>query len=155
MKERFKEEWFLRVIKRESEAWNLLPESPKLYNAYRKLMYHVIYLERRKESVIALLLLYTLFDWSRKLGRPSQPIRYKIKTNHDLIPRVFPRFRQFGCHYFEFSLAMTGILLSPDWPLLFITLVVVFRQLTSDPVLMTNNGSSPNQGNFLLILILN
>ena len=97
----------------------------------------------------------SLFDWSRKLGRPSQPIRYKIKTNHDLIPRVFPRFRQFGCHYFEFSLAITGILLSSDWPLLFITLVVVFRQLTSDPVLMTNNGSSPNQGNFLLILILN
>ena len=28
------------------------------------------------------------------------------KTNHDLVARVFPRFRQFHCFYFEFSLAL-------------------------------------------------
>ena len=30
----------------------------------------------------------------------------RTKTNHDLVARVFPRFRQFYCFYFEFSLAL-------------------------------------------------
>ena len=42
-------------------------------------------------------------------------IRCKIKTNYDVIARVFPRFRQFGCLYFEFSLALKVIFLSSDW----------------------------------------
>ena len=29
-----------------------------------------------------------------------------FSTNHDLVARVFPRFRQFDCFYFEFSLAL-------------------------------------------------
>ena len=36
----------------------------------------------------------------------SQPIRCKIKTNHELVARVFPRFIWFGWFYFEFSLAI-------------------------------------------------
>lgn len=38
-----------------------------------------------------------------------------FKANQDLDARVFPRFRQFGCFYFEFSLALNGIFLSFDW----------------------------------------
>ena len=30
----------------------------------------------------------------------------RTKTNHDLVARVSPRFRQFDCFYFEFSLAL-------------------------------------------------
>ena len=32
-------------------------------------------------------------------------------------PAFFPRFRQFSCSYFDFSLALQGISLSSDWPL--------------------------------------
>ena len=35
-------------------------------------------------------------------SRHSQPITCKTKTSRDLVARVFPRFRQFGCFYFEF-----------------------------------------------------
>ena len=38
-----------------------------------------------------------------------QPIRCKTKINHNLVARVFPRFRQFGCVYFDFSLALQSI----------------------------------------------
>ena len=38
----------------------------------------------------------SLCDWSRKLTPLSQPIRCKTKTKHDLLARVFPRFRMFG-----------------------------------------------------------
>ena len=44
-------------------------------------------------------------DCSRKLAQLFQPIRTKTKRNRDLVIRVFPRFRQFACFYFEFSLA--------------------------------------------------
>ena len=37
-----------------------------------------------------------LCDWSRKLAPLSQPMTCKTKTNHDLVARVFPRFRQFA-----------------------------------------------------------
>ena len=47
----------------------------------------------------------------------SQPIGYKTKTDHDLVARVFPRFRQFDCFCSEFPLAFQGISLSSDLPL--------------------------------------
>ena len=47
-----------------------------------------------------------------KLASISQPIRYKTKTNHDLVARVFPRFRQFACFCFEFSSALQGYVFS-------------------------------------------
>ena len=50
--------------------------------------------------------LTSLCDWSRKLAPSSQPIRCKIKNNRSLLTRVFPRFSQFNCFYFEFSLAL-------------------------------------------------
>ena len=42
----------------------------------------------------------------------SQPIRCKTKSNHDLVARVFPRFWQFGCFYFELSLALNHRIIS-------------------------------------------
>lgn len=33
-------------------------------------------------------------DYSKKLSLASQPIRKKIKTNRDLVVRVFPRLEQ-------------------------------------------------------------
>ena len=50
----------------------------------------------------------SLCDWCRKLAALCQPIRCKIDTNHNLVARVFPRFRQFS-FYFEFSLAPKSI----------------------------------------------
>ena len=55
------------------------------------------------------------FVLSRKLASLCKNIRYKTKTNHELVARVFPRFRQFGCFYLEFSLALGDIFLSSDW----------------------------------------
>ena len=52
-----------------------------------------------------------LCGWSRKLAQLSEPVRHKTKTNHDLVALVFPRFRQFLCFYFEFSLALKDIFL--------------------------------------------
>ena len=62
----------------------------------------------------------SLRDCSRKFAPLSKPIRCKTQTNHDLVNRVFPRFRQLNCLYFEFSLALKGIFLSFDWPFLLI-----------------------------------
>ena len=45
-------------------------------------------------------------DWSRKHALLSQPITCKTITDHNLVARVFPRFRRFACFYFEFSLAL-------------------------------------------------
>ena len=42
---------------------------------------------------------------SRKLAPLSQPIRFKTSIKRDLVPRVFPRFKQFACFHFQFSLA--------------------------------------------------
>ena len=44
------------------------------------------------------------------IGPSSQQIRCKTKTNHDLVARFFPHFKQFGCFHFEFSIAPKGIL---------------------------------------------
>ena len=51
------------------------------------------------------------FDWSRKLMPFSQPIRCNTQTNHDLVARVFPRFRQIGRFYSEFLLRLNGMFL--------------------------------------------
>ena len=68
----------------------------------------------QKKSGIALVFFISICDWSRKLVPLFQPIRCKTKTNHDysheLVARVFPRFSQFGCFYFKFSLAFSFLL---------------------------------------------
>ena len=46
---------------------------------------------------------------------PFQPIRYKTKTNHDLVTLVFPRLRTFTCIYFEFSLAACDVNFCSNW----------------------------------------
>ena len=58
-----------------------------------------------------------LCDWSRKLVPRSQPIRCKAKakTHHDVVARVFPRFRKFGWFCFKLSLAFKSILVHFDW----------------------------------------
>ena len=50
----------------------------------------------------SLVLLTSLSDWSKKLAPLSQPIRYKTKTNQDLVARAFPRSIQF-CRFSYFS----------------------------------------------------
>ena len=60
----------------------------------------------------------SLCDCSKKLRPLSQPIRLKIEINNDdLITRVFPRFWQAACFYFEFSLVNNDDKLCSDWPL--------------------------------------
>ena len=58
---------------------------------------------------------FSLCDWSRKTLATLSTNQFKTKTNHDLVARVFPRFRQFVCLYFEFSLALRVIFISSDW----------------------------------------
>ena len=71
------------------------------------------------ESRITLVVFFfSLCDWSRKLLPLSLTLstnQFKTKTNHDLVARVFPCFRQFVCLYFEFSLALKVIFISSDW----------------------------------------
>ena len=68
----------------------------------------------KKKSEIAVVFFISICDWSRKLVPLFQPIRCKTKTNHDysheLVARVFPRFSQFGCFYFKFSLVFSFLL---------------------------------------------
>ena len=40
----------------------------------------------------------------------------KLKPNTSWSPAFFPRFKQFACFHFEFSLAFDGIFLSSPWP---------------------------------------
>ena len=56
----------------------------------------------RLSKVIWVLHFTLLSDWSRILTPLSEPITCKTKTSRDLVARVFPRFRQFSCFYFEF-----------------------------------------------------
>ena len=51
---------------------------------------------------------------SPKLALSSKPIRFKTKTNHDLVTRVFPRFKPFTHFDSAFSLAPCYIFLSSD-----------------------------------------
>ena len=58
-------------------------------------------------KVIAELLWFcftTLCDWFRKLAPPIQPIRYKTKTNRDLVTRFFPRLALVTCIWSKLSL---------------------------------------------------
>ena len=59
----------------------------------------------------------SLCDWSRKLVSQSQPIKCKTKTKHDLVTRVFPRFKEVACFYSVFSLANNHGNLFSDWQL--------------------------------------
>ena len=59
----------------------------------------------------------TRYDWFKKLAPPSQPIRCKIKTNRDLVARVFPRFAPVTCICFEFSLVCFVVYVCCDLPL--------------------------------------
>ena len=47
----------------------------------------------------------------------SQPIKCKTKTKHDLVTRVFPRFKEVACFYSVFSLANNHGNLFSDWQL--------------------------------------
>ena len=51
----------------------------------------------------------------QKLGRSTQPIRNKTKTDRDLVIRVFPRFLLLSWFYFEFSLANKEVNHRFDW----------------------------------------
>ena len=94
--------------------------------------------------------LISLCDWFRKLAPLSHPIRFKfLKTNHDLVTRVFPRFGQFTCIYFNFLLALKVSFLLIG----FCNFLVLARNAVSykyivtspylQPVLGRNPGSSP------------
>ena len=83
-----------------------------------RLLYRLFALTLKRKIALVLhwFCFTTLCDLSRKLAPPSQPNRYKSKTNHDFITLVFPRLRLFTCIFFEFSLAPWDILLCLDWP---------------------------------------
>ena len=53
----------------------------------------------------------------QKTGVTLSKIRIQTLNQPYLVARVFPRFRQFGCFYLEFSLALRDIFLSSDWTL--------------------------------------
>ena len=55
----------------------------------------------------------SLCDWSRKLVLLSQPIRCKIKPNHDLVTHVFPRF--WKMENVLFFVKRQFVILSRDW----------------------------------------
>ena len=57
------------------------------------------------ESIPELLCFWltSLCDWCGNLVTLSQPIRSKTETNHDLVGRVFPRFRHFDWLLLELS----------------------------------------------------
>ena len=68
-----------------------------------------------KQPWIALGLPY--FDlWlvQKKLMPPSQPIKYKTKTNPNMITHVFPRFKQIVSFYFKFSLVEHAVNICSD-----------------------------------------
>ena len=69
------------------------------------------------ESRITLVLLFFALWLVQKTLATLSTNQFKTKTNHDKVARVFPRFRQFVCLYFEFSLALRVIFISSDWSL--------------------------------------
>ena len=75
---------------------------------------------------MTLLLLYFIV-W---LVQKTYAIRCKTKTNHDLIARVFPRFRKFTWFYYEFSLAhwlITDKFLSGVFPFFWLAVVIALH----------------------------
>ena len=69
------------------------------------------------EYRITLVVLFFALWLVQKTRATLSTNQFKTKTNHDLVARVFPRFRQFVCLYFEFSLALRVIFISCDWSL--------------------------------------
>ena len=69
------------------------------------------------ESRITLVVLFFALWLVQKTLATLLTNQFKTKTNHDLVARVFLRFRQFVCLYFEFSLALRVIFISSDWSL--------------------------------------
>ena len=67
------------------------------------------------ESRITLVVLFFALWLVQKTLATLSTNQFKTKTNHDLVARVFPRFRQFVCLYFEFSLALRVIFISSHW----------------------------------------
>ena len=59
----------------------------------------------------------TLYDWFKKLAPPSQPIKFKNKTNRTLVARVFPRMAPVSYICFEFSFSNFVVYVYCDWPL--------------------------------------
>ena len=57
----------------------------------------------------------SLSDWLKMLAPLSQPIRGKIKTNRDLLARVFPRLMLFSCICLNFSLVHFVFCSCCDW----------------------------------------
>ena len=57
-----------------------------------------------------------------------QLMRCKTTNNHDLVTRVFPRFKKSACHHFEFSLTIDDVILCSD-RVAGKTLVLIFRHL--------------------------
>ena len=55
-------------------------------------------------------------EWSRKVAPPSKPIRYKTKTNCDLVTRVFLRLRP-NMRLLRFLIGSLWFFLCSDWPL--------------------------------------
>ena len=102
----------------------------------------------------------SLRDWSKKTLAPLSPlISCKIKTNCDLVTRVFPRFWLETCFYLEFSLAPCDILLYSYWrmELLWFWLYDIQSILTLSPCIqddVTTNGyasSQPQQQTLILL----
>ena len=104
------------------------------------------------------LVLPSICDWSRNLAPLYQPIICKIETNHDLVARVFPRFREFGCFHFEFSLALQGILIFSDYfgcgftPHSRKTLFTIIQVFLNDP---GDSGGSASWVFFTFVPIVN
>ena len=60
-----------------------------------------------------------------------QLMRCKTTNNHDLVTRVFPRFKKSACHRFEFSFAIDDVILCSD-RVAGKTLVFIFRHLNKN-----------------------
>ena len=95
-----------------------------------------------------------LCEWSRKLAPPSKPIRYKTKTNRDLVTRVFPRLRPVTCVYFDFSLAPSDIFVCSNWPLWLLWFWFYDTQSKSALAHRPNNLTKRKRKNKLIVIVL-
>ena len=95
-----------------------------------------------------------LCEWSRKLAPPSKPIRYKTKTNRDLVTRVFPRLRPVTCVYFDFSLAPSDIFVCSNWPLWLLWFWFYDTQSKSALAHRLNNLTKRKRKNKLIVIVL-
>ena len=70
----------------------------------------------------------SLYNLLRKLAPFSQPIRFKTKTNRDLVIRVFPRSRQV-------TLFLPSVLIGSFWyfPLLWLAVVIILCSIFTTP----------------------